>query len=272
VIAAFILLVLAGLVGGFLSGLIGVGGGTIYIFLLPVLLTQIGVPEDELSQYTIANSLFAIVFAALSANITNGRKGNFYWKEVVRIALPCTIIAALMTIFVVHRSWFSLTVFNSIVLILFTYMLIQILYSSRKEINGPLPYIPLYKSVGIGIISGALSAVSGLGGGIVTVPMLNSFCHVDIRKASSISLGVIMPTAIVSGIVNITAEPVHPVNWYSAGYIVFPVVLILSAGVIITSPLGVKAAQKMPGKYISYIYAVFLLLVVVTKAYELISK
>ena len=71
---------------------------------------------------------------------------------------------------------------------------------------------------------------------------------------------------------NLTAQPVHSVDWYSSGYIIFPVVLILSAGVIFTSPLGVKAAQKIPGKYISYIYAAFLLLVIVTKAYELISK
>ena len=271
-ITAITLLILAGLVGGFLSGLIGIGGGTIYIFFLPILLRQIGVSEADLSQYTIANSLFAIVFASLSANIANHKIGNFYWKEVIRISIPCAITAVLMTYFVVHSHHFSLLIFNSIVLILFSYMFVQILYSSRKEHEGPLPHIPIYKLTGTGIISGALSAVSGLGGGIVTVPILNGLCHVDIRKASSISLGVIMPTAILSGIVNLTAQPVHSVDWYSSGYIIFPVVLILSAGVIFTSPLGVKAAQKIPSKYISYIYASFLLLVIVTKAYELISK
>ncbi len=59
-------LLLGGLIGGFSAGLIGIGGGTIYIFIIPLALDAINFPPDLIAPFTIANSFFAMFFASLS--------------------------------------------------------------------------------------------------------------------------------------------------------------------------------------------------------------
>ena len=56
-----LLLVLAGLVGGFLAGMLGVGGGIVFVPVIQLILTYHKISEGNVA-YTLANSL-VIVFA-----------------------------------------------------------------------------------------------------------------------------------------------------------------------------------------------------------------
>ena len=82
-----ILLILSGLIGGFLAGMLGVGGGIIYILILPSALSNAGVCDEQLVAYTIANSLFAIFIASFSANIRSILNNTFMYKEVLSIGV-----------------------------------------------------------------------------------------------------------------------------------------------------------------------------------------
>ena len=55
-------LILIGSVGGLLAGIMGVGGGLIFIPVLTYLFSQQGLPTDEIVKFTLANSI-ALIFA-----------------------------------------------------------------------------------------------------------------------------------------------------------------------------------------------------------------
>lgn len=267
---SFFFLLLAGIIGGFMAGLVGIGGGIVYVFILPVTLHFMGVPEAEIAQYTIANSIFAIFFASSSANYTLIRMKNFYLRPVLIIGVFSMATSLLTLEFVVNTDWYNVKKFNIVVILFLLYMLIFTLLNARKNYNESLSDIKVWQLGIAGLGSGFVASVSGLGGGIVIIPILNSVLKADIKKASSVSSGVIMVTSLMMTIFNMFETPRFPFDHYNLGYIVFPVGLTLAAGVIFSSSYGVRTAAKLNPKTISYIYAFFLGLVIVKKIAELV--
>ncbi len=267
---SFFFLVLAGIIGGFMAGLVGIGGGIVYVFIIPIALRVMGVPDAEIAQYTIANSIFAIFFASSSANYTLIKMNNFYLRPVVIIG-SFSVISALLTLaFVVNTDWYDVKKFNVVVILLLVYMLVFTLLNARKGYRFPLKKIKVWQFACVGLASGVVASVSGLGGGIVIIPILNSWMKTDIKKASSISSGVIMITSLVMTLFNMTEKTRFPFANYNLGYIVFPVGLALAAGVVFSSSFGVRTAAKLNPKTISYIYASFLGMVIIKKTIELL--
>jgi uncharacterized membrane protein YfcA len=267
----FLYLFIAGLLGGFIAGLIGIGGGVVYIFIIPIALRYMGVKEGEVAQFTIANSIFAILFASGSANYVLIKLKVFYKKEVLIISFLGIISSILTLYFVVNSSWYSVKAFNITIVILLLYMLYTTLWTANKVVVFPISAIKRWKLSLLGMTSGIIAAISGLGGGIIIIPVLNSFMKIDMRKASSISSGVIMLTALTMTIFNLLQNPVHQVSHYQLGYIVFPIAFTLSLGVVLASPFGVKISRKLSSNTISYIYASFLIIVILKKIIELIN-
>ncbi|MBX9851986.1 MAG: sulfite exporter TauE/SafE family protein [Cytophagaceae bacterium] len=266
---SFLYLFIAGLLGGFIAGMVGIGGGVIYVFIIPLALRYIGVPEAEIPQYTIANSFFAILFASASANYVLVKHKLFYKKEVAIISILAIVISYFTLEYIVNTPWYSLELFNSILIVLLLYMLFSTLISAKKVYVTPLDDLNKYKLSVVGAAGGFIAALSGLGGGIVIIPILNSLMRIDIKKASYISSGVIMITAFTITIHNLLEKPIYDYKFYNAGYIIFPIALTLSLGVVIASPFGVKTARNLSSTSISYIYASFLIVVILKKIIEL---
>jgi uncharacterized membrane protein YfcA len=266
----FFYLFLAGLAGGFIAGLVGIGGGVIYVLIIPLALHFLGVPVSEIPQYTIANSFFAILFASASANYFLVKHKLFYRKEVFIISTMAIFISYFAVEYIVNTSWYSIEIFNSILIVLLTYMLYSTLVSAKKVHFTPLTQLKKWKLGLVGAAGGFIASLSGMGGGIVIIPVLNSLMKVNIKVASSISSGVIMITAFTITLHNLLEKPIHNFHYYNSGYIIFPIAFALSLGVVISSPFGVKAARKLSSTSISYIYASFLGIVILKKLIELL--
>ncbi|RYY65560.1 MAG: sulfite exporter TauE/SafE family protein [Chitinophagaceae bacterium] len=262
----YLFLFLGGIGGGLLAGMLGIGGGVVYVLVLPLALTHMGVPADELVQFTIANSLFATCVASISSNVMLIRHKNFFLNPVLWIGIPGAVSAQLSLEYIVHTPWYSQKEFNLVVSGLLIIMLLRMLfYKNKAQRPENLQRGGLF---GTGVATGVASSVSGLGGGIVVVPVLNSVMHADIKKATSISIGVIGLTSFAVSVRHFFMEPAVKLGSLQVGYILLPAALLLSLGVIIGSPAGVSLAKKVPAHIIRTGFAVFLLLIIMFKLYS----
>jgi uncharacterized protein len=256
----------AGIAGGFMAGMFGIGGGIIYVVALPFALLELGVSPEELPHYTIANSLLATIFASLSALYRHYRNNNLFPGQSLILGLAGGFTAILLTKYVVEQAFFSMLVFNWIFLALLIYMLLDLI--GRKRKTGQETMEVRWKYIPIGIAGGLVSALSGLGGGIAVVPLVLKFQKFNFKQVTSISMGFIAISSFIvslynSGLKNSGNEVPH-----SLGFLVFPITLSLVVGVIFGAQFGVSTAKKLKAVQLRNGFAVLLILVVFWKLIE----
>jgi uncharacterized membrane protein YfcA len=261
---------LAGIAGGFIAGLIGIGGGLIYVLVIPEALKAFGVNIADIPKLTIANSLFAIFIGSLAVNYLHFKE-KIYVREILLVGLPSVLSAIFFIRYLVNTPYYSIVHFNLITLLIMVYLLVS---TYLKRVDEPIQnhsfrYQQL-SLLAIGVLSGALAALSGLGGGIVVIPMLHILMHYPIKQASVVSSGVIMVSTLLSSIYNFFQSPAHPIEVSHSGMIVWPVVMLLSVGVAISSGYGVRYAKKLSPERIRHIFLIIVLIVILKKVTELL--
>lgn len=265
----YFLLFIAGLLGGVLAGVTGVGTGFIMIMVIPITLRFLGIPEELIIRLTIANTIFATMCASLSNNIQLIAKGNFYWKETLTIALCAAASASLFLIYVVYKPGYTSEIYNIIIIILMIYIIIRTLSKLRKSLVDQEQINPFKLTIS-GFFGGTVAALTGLGGGSIVIPMLNLWMKVDIKKAKTISYGSIFIIALVLTTLNIYNQPIIPITQWHIGHIIIPIALPLVLGVLVGSPIGLRIGDKFSAKTISYIFLAIITIVMVKKILELI--
>jgi hypothetical protein len=105
----------------------------------------------------------------------------------------------------------------------------------------------------IGLFTGALGGMVGIGGGVVLVPALIYFLGFSQLNAQGTSLALIMfPVGIFA-----------VVNYYKQGHIDFNVVFYIAIGFIIGSFLGSKFAMSLPKETIRKIFALLMIVIAI---------
>lgn len=103
----------------------------------------------------------------------------------------------------------------------------------------------------IGIISGAVAGMLGIGGAIIMVPALVFFLGFNQQMAQGTSLAVMLPP------IGILAA----YNYWKVGQVNIKFALILAAAFLIGSYFGSKFALNIPQGVLKKIFGVLLLLV-----------
>lgn len=255
------LMALAGFVGGILAGLLGIGGGVIYVFVLSIFLKDQSISDTELPRFLIANSVFATFFAGLSSSIKNRLYRSFSFRDVLYVAIPGVIFSLAFTYLITYGDWYSkkdFAWFFSLLLLLF---FVKLFRKPKPGKSTALEKKPLALSV-VGVFAGLVSALSGLGGGVIMIPLLNGYFKLSMQKAAAISLAVI-PFMALSMVLFYLFGTVDPkAHWPgTVGYIVFPAAIPLVVGVFLGAPLGVKVAKNLPQRVIKIIFALLLVVV-----------
>lgn len=269
-ITFYILLLLVGLFGGFIAGFLGVGGGIIYIIALPYAFTYLGIPPDEIVQFTIANSILGTLFSAFFSTINHWRNNEIYLRYILYISIMGIATSLSSLYFIVNTPFYSREVFNIVVIALLFFMLISTIYRAKRTgIDGNTKPHPL-KLVTIGLSSGLVASLSGLGGGIIIIPALNGFIRLNIKVAKTISLGVIMITSLAMVIYNSFEVPRMTYEVFHIGYIVPQVSLPIIGGAVSAATFGVIVGRRVKAEVISYIFAVFIFIIIIKKVLEFI--
>jgi uncharacterized membrane protein YfcA len=222
------------------------------------------IPLTWSSQFIIANSLAAILISAIAGNFTHYKNGNIFPKPVLYIGLAAVVSSWFTQTYFVNTALFSPRIFLALLILLLIYVLFYTIKTSAKEtdINPNQLTIPQYLTTGL--LSGIVAAVSGLGGGIVVIPLLHHWLGVHIKKASAISLGVILISSFTITLTNLFAHT-EVANDHVFGYIIPFVVGILSISVMLTAPWGVRMAQRVSSKTVKLCYAVILIVILANK-------
>ena len=81
-VGTLILLFFGGCAGGLLAGLLGVGGGLVFVVIFTNYLAVLGIPDNKIAQLIIANSMVAIFFAGTSGSIKHYLNGDFFLNRL----------------------------------------------------------------------------------------------------------------------------------------------------------------------------------------------
>lgn len=268
-----LLLFLIGCAGGFLAGLLGIGGGIIFVIVLNYIFSRYGISSTEVVKFTVGNSLFATFFAGISASVRQVRSRNFFLKEVLTTGLPGVVTSLLTTWTILAFDWYKAEYFMVFFLLLLALFMYKMFQKDQKpgesEEEAFNREISTGRYIMTGMVSGIISALSGLGGGIIIIPFLHNFFKLHIRKAASISLGIIPLFAVANSVVYSLSSQDSGVEMpWTFGYIALPVVLPMVAGVVIFAPVGVKLAHRLPQRKIRVAFGVLLLILMIRMAYE----
>ena len=107
--------------------------------------------------------------------------------------------------------------------------------------------------IGVGILSGFLSGLFGIGGGTVIVPAL-VFLGLSQRHAAATSLAAIIPTSI-TGVISYATG--NDVDWIAA--------LLLACGLVVGSQIGSWLLARLPEVVLRWVFVVFLVFVITSQ-------
>jgi uncharacterized membrane protein YfcA len=264
-----LLLGAAGLFGGFIAGLTGIGTGFIMLAVLPLVLSRFGVPDQYMVSVTIANAIFVTLLASLANVATTIQQKSFYLKETAWTSLAAVTTSFVVFELVAKSSFYSRNFFNAVV-VTFLFIIIIQTFKKLKLSNAKDEHVTKPRLILTGTAAGTAAALTGLGGGTLIIPLLNLWQHVDIMKAKSISFGTIFAIALWLSINNLFLEPTYPIP-HSQGLIVFPMILPVCVGVLIGSPLGVITSGKISSRAVTILFLMIISFVAIQKIWELIS-
>ncbi len=252
-------LFLLGSLGGFMAGLLGIGGGVIYVLIFNHYLQKMGVNDSMLVSSIIANSMFAILFAGISGSYKQWKNKNFFPNEMIIAGLSASVSSIFFSYLISKGNWYTKDSFSVFFIILLVLIALRIFTQRKKEENFQTKDTNMSSLSITGIISGTIAAFSGIGGGVIIVPILTDIIKMPIKKATSISLGVISIMALFTSIFNGMSNYLSGNN---ASLIIFSLAVPVAIGSLIASPFGVQIAAKLKPLQIKIILFLFLISVI----------
>ena len=229
-------LFLIGLIGGLLSGILGIGGGIVFVPLLTYF------TKEDFKINTGISSL-AIVFVASASAVSylvNGIEISSYVLYLIIGAVIGGYLGSRISKFITSKN---LQRMFSVLLLFAAYRMFFVTnFSSRFEEN-----ILLY--ILIGILSGLGSGLLGIGGGIIRIPLLIFFGGIGNLAAQGVSLITAIPSSVAAII-----PKLRDIELIKRG-------IIIGIFGIVGSIIGSNIAFVLPQKTLNYSFATFLVLV-----------
>lgn len=248
---------LLGVVTGAYGTIVGIGGGFIAVPALSLLY--------RFPSYVAAGtSLVMVFFNAGSATIAHFRQRHLDFYVGVRFALttmPGAVAGAYMSKFF-HSSVFN-TIFGVILLLVgvFVFMEIRRPITTIIKPHGVLRTIvdddqhryeyrvDMRLGYVISFLTGFISSIFGVGGGIIHVPTMVALLGIPVRIATATSQFILLITVATGAISHLALGHVH----YASA-------IPLGLGAIIGAQFGARSAKRLRGKAIQKLVSFTLLI------------
>ena len=249
-----LLYLMCGAVAGFLSGLIGIGGGLVVVPLLNMIFRiQGNIAPALVMHVAVATSLSSILFTAVSSTRAHAKRKSGQWGYVIGLA-PAIVLGTLCAAWLASRM--STQGLRGFFVVFLFCIATQMLFDFYPRPRASMPGKAALAAAGFTI--GGVSSLVGLGGGSMSVPFLR-WCGVGMRQAVGTSAAISWPIA-VSGTLGFLA-----VGWnapglpaWSLGYVNLPATLGIACTSVLFAPLGAALAHALPVPILRRFFAVFL--------------
>ena len=246
-----------GAIAGVLAGLLGVGGGLVLVGALAWLLPLQGVPHEQAMHAALATSLASILVTGASSARSHHRRGSVLWPTVAWL-LPGLVLGAwLGSVLATHLDGDVLRWgVSAFCLLMAIQLLAQWPRPRVRPAEAPAPRGPGLGAAG-GVI-GAVSALVGIGGGSMTVPLLIWRGVAPVRAVgTSSACGVGIALASAAGYAAHAPAQAMPAG--SLGYVFLPAAIGIGLASVLAAPVGVRIAHKVEPSTLRRIFAGFLL-------------
>jgi uncharacterized membrane protein YfcA len=232
---------LIGLISGIFGGLVGLGGG---IVMVPLLSRFLSIAQQKIH----GTSLVAVVFAGLSGAAAYAVNGTVDYRAALILAVTASLMARVGARYCVRLPGWKLRRYFGFFLIVMSLLLFG------KPFFGSMAAHPLtgwekdLSLVVIGLATGFLAGLLGIGGGAFTVLAILFIVGMNQYTAQGCSLLALVP---VGGVGAYT-------HWRH-GNIVFSILPGLIGGIILGAFMGGTFANLLPENILRILFAVVLM-------------
>lgn len=252
-IEVILISMLLGSISGIIAGLLGLGGGLVLVPMLVWLFSALQFDSEQVMIMAVATSLATIVPTAITAVNSHHRRGAVIWSKVFRLTPGILLGAGVGALF---ADLVSAEVLRSLFVVYLVYVGANMLLQARPVLN--LHQRASWLDFTAGGVIGLLSSVLGIGGGTMTVPYLLGQ-RLEMKNAVAVSSACGLPIALsatVSYVLLGLDNTQLPEG--SVGYIYLPAFVGIVIFSVLTVPVGVKLAHRLPAQKLKRYFAVIL--------------
>lgn len=252
---SLLICLVGGIAAGLLSGMLGIGGGILIVPLLIYLLPIMGLPASIVVPTAIATSLATIMLTTLSSARAHAKRGYVDWAWV-KLLGPFLIAGGLVGAYLGTRI--PPEILQRIFAAVLIFLAVHMIWKHRpKSVDAQInrPIARAFASV-IGVVS----ALVGIGGGALIVPLLH-FYQVAMRNAVAVAAVCSVLLAGFGSLTYMLAGPAPSASGVSGliGYVYLPAWLAISTTSMIFARIGAAIAHRLPVRYLQRAFAVLLI-------------
>lgn len=264
----YLFFAITGILSGFLSGLLSIGGGFILVPALMFIFAKFYIMEPHYAiQLILGTTMACMVFNAISSTVAQHKKTSIHWEYIKHnwlFIIIGTISGVVLTNYV---STFFIKFMFACFCIFSGY---KVLFKKSVEIKE----LSDFKDTKVNtLLFGSLCGFMGVGGANVVVPFLIKR-GVDLRKALGTASAFQVPASIsgtmaylIIGMLN-SSKNLNQEN--AIGYIFLPALIVITVFAIGFNKVGVGLAHKLPVDKLKKCFGVFTLLVGVVTLIKII--
>jgi uncharacterized membrane protein YfcA len=250
-----------GLLVGLVSGLIGIGGGVLIVPFLYLFYASPGWSGVEVSPVlatTVAHatSLFVIVPTALRGTWAYHRAGLVSWRAALPIAagaMASAVVGALIAPAVPQHV--LRIAFGG----LLTYTGFDLARGERRGVEREGRRPRLWTSLAAGLLVGVFSAMLGVGGGIIAIPLLIYVVGLDLQKVAATSLAIVMFSALAGTVTYGASGMGAGAPPGSVGYVHITAALPILLGSVLSVRWGATLNQRLGRRRLRRLFSVLFL-------------
>ncbi|MDO5843707.1 MAG: sulfite exporter TauE/SafE family protein [Methanocorpusculum sp.] len=252
------ILIGAGLLAGFMSGLLGVGGGFVFAPAMYFVLKLSGVSGETAILIAFGTSLAAAFPTIMTTAIGHLKKGNVVRRNAVIMGVCGIVTGFIGGTAATYLPVKILEILFGLLMAVAAVKLITTLPSGNKE------SMPVPMCCGIGGTAGFFSGLLGLGGGTILVPLMMFLGKFNIKKAvgtSAAAIVFITLGGIASYLVNGFTAGISLDGFLLVGYIDVIMWAIMVASAIPMAILAIKLGGKFSEKKLKILFFVLMIII-----------